>query len=360
MKSKILLSVMLCFTLLAAACSTQKATGYGKYSYEFLGTFDTVIQFVGYAKSQQDFEAMAKAGQARFAELDKLYDIYNDYQGINNVKTINNNAGKKPVEVKQEIIDLIAFSIDWYQKTNGKCNIALGAMLSIWHDYREAGINNPEQAKLPPMADLQNAMKYTDISKVIIDKSKKTIYLEDPHMQLDVGAVAKGYATEVVTKELLAKGYNNFIISSGGNVRTTGKPLDGVRKNWGIGIQNPNGNTQDPNDAPLDIVFLSDASVVTSGDYQRYYTVNGKRYHHLIDPTTLMPATYYRAVTIVTPDSGFADFMSTTLFLTPYEESRKLAEKLGIDAIWIMADGTMKTTEHVKTMMKNLGGAKNE
>ncbi len=344
-------------TLMAPGCTGQQKSEYSKYSYEFIGAFDTVIQFLGYSKSQEEFEKIAQMGQSRFFELNQLYDIYNDYEGINNVKTINDNAGIKPVVVQQEIIDLIQFSKDWYTKTNGECNIALGPMLKIWHDYRDAGIDNPENAQIPPLEELKQAMKYTDINKVVVDPINKTVYLEDKNMRLDVGAVAKGYASEVVAKELEAKGCNSLIISSGGNVRTLGQPLDGVRSKWGIGIQNPNGDPLNNEDTPLDIVFLNNASVVTSGDYQRFYTVNGKRYHHLIDPKTLMPADYYRAVSIVTEDSGLADFMSTTLFLTPYEEGRALAERLGIEAVWIFPDGTIHATEKVKGMMKNLGGA---
>lgn len=349
---------LIIISLLMAGCTVQGKSEYSKYTYEFLGAFDTFIQFMGYAKSQEEFEAMTQIGQARFLELHKLYDIYNDYEGINNVKTINDNAGIKPVEVRQEIIDLILLSKEWYHKSNGKCNIALGSMLSIWHDYREEGIDNPPAAKLPPLNDLKNAMQYTDINKVIVDKEKRTVYLEDKNMRLDVGAVAKGYASEVVADELAAKGYTSFIISSGGNVRTVGQPRDGLRKKFGIGLQDPNGNPKDPEEPPIETVFLVDQSVVTSGDYQRFYTVDGKKYHHLIDPVTLMPADYFRAVTIITEHSGFADFMSTTLFLTPYEEGLELANKLGVDAIWIMKDGTMIATDNAKKIMKKMGGAK--
>lgn len=356
---KTVLILPLCMIMIVTGCSSlnKLKTEYDKYSYEFLGAFDTVIQFMGYSKSQEGFETMVQFGQSRFMELHKLFDIYNDYDGINNIKTINDNAGIQPVQVEQEIIDLILFSKEWYYKTNKKCNIALGPMLAIWHDYREAGIDDPENAKLPPMSQLQNAMQYTDIDKVIVDEDKKTIYLEDKSMSLDVGSVAKGYATEIVAKELMEKGYNSFIISSGGNVRAVGQPMDGIRKRWGIGIQNPDGNVNDPDDPPLDVVYVTDRSVVTSGDYQRAYTVDGKKYHHLIDPETLMPDYYYRSVAIITEDSGFADFMSTTLFLTPFEESKKLAESLGVDAIWVMEDGSIRTTEGAKKIMRDMGGA---
>jgi len=176
-------------------------------------------------------------------------------------------------------------------------------------------------------------------------------------MRLDVGAVAKGYSTELVVSELLEKGYDNFAISSGGNVRVTGKPLTSGRNKWGVGIQDPEGDVHDPDEPSLDIVYVNDMSVVTSGDYQRTYIVNGKKYHHLIDPETLMPAEYFTAVTVICGDSGFADFMSTTLFLTPYEEGLELAEKLNVDAVWIFRDGFIRTTPNAKQMMKKLGGA---
>ncbi len=235
----------------------------------------------------------------------------------------------------------------------------MGSVLSIWHDYRDKGINSPEKAEIPPLEMLKEAMKFTDINKVIINDDNNTVYLEDKNMRLDVGAVAKGYATEIVANELINKGYTSFIISSGGNVRTVGEPMDRSRKKWGIGIQDPDGNPNDPNEPSLDILYINDQSLVTSGDYQRQYEVDGKMYHHLIDPDTLMPAEYFRSVSIVANDSGIADFMSTTIFLTPYEEGRRLLENLGIDAIWVMKDGTVQATGNARKVMKYMGGASN-
>lgn len=359
MKYKKLLLIIISLLISISACSNESNSGYTKYSYEFLGTFDTVIQIMGYAKNADEFEVMAEICKDRFIELNKLYDIYHDYDGINNIKSINDNAGIKPVEVQQEIIDLLVFSKEWHGKTNGKCNIAMGSVLSIWHDYREKGINNPEEAEIPPLEILKEAMKFTDINKVIINDDNNTVYLEDKNMRLDVGAVAKGYATEIVANELINKGYTSFIISSGGNVRTVGEPMDRSRKKWGIGIQDPDGNPNDPNEPSLDILYINDQSLVTSGDYQRQYEVDGKMYHHLIDPDTLMPAEYFRSVSIVANDSGIADFMSTTIFLTPYEEGRRLLENLGIDAIWVMKDGTVQATGNARKVMKYMGGASN-
>jgi len=361
LKQYVSLSLILLFIWISCTgCTFQKRTTYKKYSYEFFGTFDTVITFIGYAENEQQFETLAKKGQARFEELHKLFDMYEDYEGINNIKTINDSAGKNPVKVSQEIIDLILFSKEWYDKTGGYVNIALGPVLAIWHDYRTEGKTDPASAKLPSMEELQKAKLKTDISKVEVDTVNSTVFLKEEGMRLDLGAVAKGYATEIVAKELSEEGFSSFVISSGGNVRAVGAPKDGVRKKWGIGIQDPDDNTIIPDKAgeTLDTVFVTDASVVTSGDYQRYYEVNGQRIHHIIDPTTLMPASHYRAVTIVTENSAVGDFLSTTAFILPYDQSRTLIESIeGVEALWIMPDGTIQATDNMKSMLKNLGGA---
>lgn len=353
-------ALFLAVIILISGCAAGPASPgeYHKYSYEFTGVFDTVIQFIGYAKNQEEFQNYAQKGQERFEELHRLFDKYNDYPGVNNIKTINDNAGKKPVEVRQEIIDLLLFSKEWHEKTGGPVNIALGPVLTIWHDYREEGRSNPEQAQLPPLDELKKAEAFTNLSKVIIDPQKKTVFLQEAKMSLDVGAVAKGFATEIVARELEEAGLASAVISTGGNVRLIGKPLDGVRTKWGIGIQDPNGNALIPDDKPLDTVFAADTSIVTSGDYQRFYMVDGKMLHHLIDPQTLMPANYYRAVTVMVKDGAVADFMSSTVFLLPYRESRALVESIeGLEALWIFADGRIEATEGMKKAMKLMGGA---
>lgn len=342
----------------------KKTPEYNKYTDSFFDTFDTVVTVVGYTKTEEEFNSYFEKIQRKFERLSMLYDIYNDYEGVNNIKTINDNAGIKPVKVDKEIIDLIKFSKDWYKKTGGRTNIALGAVTSIWHDYREEGEDDPENAKLPPMEQLKEAAKHTDIDKVIIDEKNSTVYLEDKSMSLDVGSVGKGYAVEIAAQEIMKEGFTSGMISGGGNIRALDKPLDNIRQRWGVGIQNPGKFIlSEEADRDLDTIFVKNASVVTSGDYQRYYVVDHKIYHHLIDPDTLMPGDYYRAVTIVTEDSGLADFLSTTAFLLPYDKSRALVESLhNVEALWIMKDGKVEATEGMKKIMKSNGatGAKAE
>ena len=214
---------------LFAGCGGSKSA---KYRSDFLDTFDTVVTVMAYADSDTEFDALLETVHDSFLEMHRLFDIYNTYGGINNIKTINDNAGQKPVKVDARIIDLLTQAKTWYKKTDGKVNVAMGSVLGIWHDYREAGLADPENAALPPMDDLQTAAQHTDIRDVVIDEAASTVYLTDKAMRLDVGAVAKGYAAEAVAGLLIEQGYDSVLISAGGNVRAIGHPEDGLRSKW--------------------------------------------------------------------------------------------------------------------------------
>lgn len=349
----IILIVILATTSLVG-CTNEP--GYTKYSETFFGSFDTIIQIVGYTETEEEFKSYMTQIEDRFMELHKLYDKYNTYEGINNVKTINDKAGIEPVKVEKELLDLIVLSKEHYEKTSTKTNIALGSVIEIWSDYREEAEADSGNAKIPPMEDLEEANNYTDINKIIVDEENSTVYLEDRNMSLDLGGVAKGYATELVAQEIEAAGFTSAIISAGGNIRTIGKPLDDIRERWGVGLQNPDAITDPDAETLLETIYINDASVVTSGDYQRFYMVGDKKIHHLIDSDTLMPGDYYRAVTIATPDSGFADFLSTAAFLLPLEESKNLVEaQENTEALWVLQDGTIEATEGMKKIMKSYG-----
>ncbi len=171
-----------------------------------------------------------------------------------------------------------------------------------------------------------------------------------------MGAVAKGFATEQIADKMREKGHTSLIISAGGNVKALDKPQDGVRDRWGIGIQNPDESIFTDTES-LDTVFGNNISVVTSGDYQRYYVADGKKYHHLIDASTLMPGTQFKAVTVVMEDSGLADFMSTTLFLSTLEEGKEMLKLIeNAHAIWVTHDNEIIISEGFETMLKS-GGA---
>lgn len=344
------LTVIVMLTIICFELTSCKNAGGKRFQAEFLTMFDTVTQVVGYCESEEEFDEKAQLIHAELETYNKLYDIYNSYDGINNIRTINENAGKKPVKVDKKIIDMLKLSKEECTKTNGAVNVAMGAVLSIWHDYREAGIKNPEKAELPPIQKLKDASQHTDINKVIIDEGASTVFLEDPEMSLDVGAIAKGYAVEQVGRFALEDGFTKGLISVGGNVKAIGnKGFD--NEPWNIGIQNPD---QESENATLMTLKLKDMSLVTSGDYQRYYTVGEKKYHHIIDPKTLMPAEYFRSVSILTADSGVADALSTAVFNMPYDEGERLIESLSdTEAVWVFKNGEIKYSSGIKNYKKD-------
>ena len=338
------------------APTAEPAPQMQKFSAVYMDSFDTVISLIGFAKDEATFNAHSDLVHQTYIRMHKLFDTYNSYEdeGIVSIYTLNEKAAQAPVKVDPVTFDLLRLCKEKYEMTHGQVNIALGSVLSIWHNYREAGLNAPESAALPPMEELQASMAYTDLNDLVLDEENMTVFFADPNLKLDVGAVAKGYATELIGQMLLESEMPSFIISAGGNVRLGNPPLDG-RKGWGVGIQDPDGAVLGLSDI-VETLFIANTSVVTSGDYQRFYTVDGVNYHHLIDPDTLMPGTYYRAVSIITEDSGLSDMLSTAAFLMPYEESRAFIDSLeGVDAIWLFPDGSKKYTFGAMNIAKSYG-----
>ncbi len=313
-----------------------------QYSATFLDVFHTSSTIVGYAKDEESFTEQVKLLKEELEHYHKLYDIYNDYDGINNIKTINDNAGIAPVKVDGEIIDLLLLAKEMYDTTNGQINVAMGSVLVIWHEYRDAGVNHPESASLPSMEKLEEAALHTDIHQVVIDIEASTVYLTDPAMSLDVGSIGKGYAVEKVAEYAKEIGIENILFSIGGNIRAVGTRIDG--SDWRVGIRNPD---LDSETEYVKKVQMKDMSLVTSGDYQRYYIVDGTRYCHIIDPDTLMPANEFASVSILTDDSGVADALSTSVFNMPLEDGLTFVNSLeGVEAVWIMHDGTIRYSDN--------------
>ena len=320
--SLITVSLVLCF----AGCS-DGTTKYTDYSFE---CFDTVTTIIGYEASKEDFDVVCDEIKTQLMKYHRLYDIYNEYDDINNLCSVN--AAHSALKVDADIIDLLKFSKEMHTVSGGRVNVAMGSVLHLWHQYREEGIS------VPPENLLKEASKHTDINNVIIDEKEGTVLLADPQMSLDVGAVAKGYAIEKIAEYLEEKGVSGYLLNVGGNVRAIGNRGD--NKPWTVGVENPDKFSAK---AYIEQVELFNQTIATSGNYQRYYTVNGKNYHHIIDSKTLMPGENFTSVSVICDDAGVADSLSTALFLMPYGEGKELSEKLGFDeVIWVLPDGTIK------------------
>lgn len=323
---RILCALLVCILLTGCSQKTRQ-TEEKIYEATFLSLFDTVTVIKGAAESKEAFSELAGQLQRELLQYHQLFDIYNDYEGVVNLKAINDRAGEAPVAVDRRIIDLLLDCKRYYELTNRKVNVAMGSVLELWHEERNNGLNDPENAKLPKMESLKEASTHTDFDKVIIDEEASTVFFSDPDIRLDVGAVAKGWSVQRVAENAPA----GLLISVGGNVCATGPKRENTP--WVVGVQNPNGGDY------LHTLYVSSGCVVTSGDYQRCYAVDGKLYHHIIDPETLFPGTFWRSVTIVCDDSGLSDALSTALFLLPMEEGQMLLDACGAKAMWVDADG---------------------
>ena len=322
----ITIALILC---LLCGCAAPAQKNLTIYEASYLTLFDTVTIIKGPAESQAEFASVAQQLHDEMLRLHQLFDIYHDYEGLNNLKTVNDMAGIQPVQVDSAVIELLTDCKDYYELTGGRVNVAMGSVLKLWHEARSDGLEDIANARLPDMEALKEAARHTDIESIVIDEAASTVYISDPEVRLDVGAIAKGWAAQRAA-EKAPKGY---LMSVGGNVCATGPKSEG--NPWVIGVRDPDGAADDY----LHTLYVEHGSLVTSGDYQRTYMVDGKFYHHIIDPDTLMPSTYWRSVTILCDDSGLADALSTALFLMDREAGQQLLTQSGAEAMWVDGDG---------------------
>lgn len=332
-------AILLIIAALFAPCGCKKTDA--KYQYAFFDVFDTVTELTIYAENEAAAADAARAAHERLIYLNRLYDIYNEYDGAVSLMAVNASAAKAPVSVSDETMALLKFAKEAYTLTGGRVNAAMGSVLSIWHDYREAGLADEANAKLPPMELLEQAAEHTDINSIVLDEAKGTVFFTDNMVRLDVGAIAKGFAGQLVMDELslrIGEGQiSAALLSLGGNICAAGAKPNGDE--WQIAVQSPRG------EGNAATVSIASGYVITSGDYQRYYTVNGIRYNHIIDPDTLMSADKYASVTVVSSNGALADALSTALFIADIDEGRAMLSRVdGAEAMWITHDGSITQT----------------
>ena len=323
--------------LLCTSCNRLQNTVRQKVSYDY---FDTVSYIYSYAHdSNKVFEQHCSEILEILDKYHKLLDIYHEYSGLNNLCTVNSNAGRSPIKVERELIDFLIYARDIYYLTEGETDVSMGSVLSVWHRARTS-----EYPYLPSEEELCEASYHIGFDKLEIDENNCTVRLTDSKASLDPGAIGKGYATEKAAQYLIDKGITSYVLNIGGNIRAIGTKHD--KKGWITGVRNPSNP-----DGPFVLkTEIKDCSCVTSGNYERYFTFNGKRYSHIIDKDTLQPPEYWGSVTVICKDSGLADSLSTCLFSMNYEEGRKLIETMGnIECIWVTTDGKVAYTEGILT-----------
>ena len=336
----------LLFLLLVICMGCKTSINYTqKQMYSFDSGFDTVIAYIEWVEDgDTQYRENANKTFEKFSYYNKLFDSFHDYENINNIKTINDNAGIKAVSVNQEVIDMLLEAKYFYDISYGKIDVTAGKMISLWHDAREIGMElntHGEYGEVPNRVELEESIKHKGWDKIIVDDENNTVFITDPYVSLDVGSVAKGYATQKVAEYLVTENVKNAVIDAGGNLKALSGKYNG--KEWITGIRNPNNPSLSPDDSLLTVQYSGDKSAVTSGDYERSFIAkDGKSYSHIIDPDTTYPADKYRSVTIITTDAGVADCLSTALFCLDYEDGLKVIEQYKkdhdnafLEVIWV-------------------------
>ncbi len=289
---------------------------------------DTYIYVKLYEKDSKKVEQAFEQIDTIYKEYHQLADRNQPYDGVVNLYTIHNNSLKTDtLTIDSRLYDMILYGKEWYVKSNGLIDISMGNVLDVWKQYRD------KQEGVPTLDEL----KISDTASIEDIILLENYQMQNTHVNIDLGALAKGYATEMVGKYLESIGITNYVINAGGNVKV-GVPSH--KDKFSIGIEDPNSDTGEV----YKVVYGKDISVVTSGGYERFYEYEGKRYHHIIDPNTLMPTNYMKSVTVITEDSRFGDILSTILFLMPIEEGKIWLESFDAEAIWYTNDNQIITS----------------
>jgi thiamine biosynthesis lipoprotein len=298
----------------------------------YLDLFDTITTVTVYGADRDD---VSKIVEETYARLNDVFDAYAPHEGVDGLYQLN-NAGGTWVPVDADLLNLLLLCKSW-RAVAPELDVTRGALFEIWRAFRDG------ERDLPTYDELSEAAAHGGWGNVEIDEAGARARLDDAGMRIDLGAVAKGYAAGKLAESFIAAGYQSYVIDAGGNV------VAGEReKPFVIGVKNPRA------DGLILKLSMKDMAAVSSGDYQRLREYEGKRYHHIIDIGTLYPADYGIAqVTVIAPDSAFADFLSTTIFLMDYDKGHAFAEENGLSVVWVMDDGEIRMTDVAKGMAVN-------
>lgn len=281
---------------------------------------DTYINIKINSNKKNNIEKIFKDVEKIYKEYHYLTDKYNQYDKMINVYYINNNkVDDEFLIIDKKLYDIINYSLDWYEKSNGVFDIGFGNVIDIWKKY----IN--DKNGIPSYEELVEAK--LNYKEIVLQSPNKIL---NNHPNIDLGGIAKGYATDIVGQYLKEQGINDYIINAGGQV------LVGEKNNsekYKIGIKNPD------SEGHLIVVNGSNISVATSGGYERFYEYNGNKYHHIINPTTLYPSNYMKSISVISPYSKLSDVLTTLLFIMPIEDGKKLVDSLPeVEALWYSND----------------------
>lgn len=350
-RRKLLLCAITALGALAfTGCRAQKAP-----SARTFISFDTVCTINAYDAGT---DALYDACEARLSELEQLFSAH---IASSDVCRVNEAAGDHPVKVSGEVFTVLRTAREYAEKSGGAFDPTIGPLVALW------GIGT-ENERIPSDSEIDAARALVNWQHLVLDEEAGTAFLEKAGMALDLGGIAKGFAADEIVRLLREEGVSSALVDLGGNVyvlggrhsdsgksgvgnKSSGTAESALLEAWRVGIKNP----FHPEDGAGLRVDVMDTSVVTSGNYERYFEKDGRRYHHIIDPKTGWPAeSGLVSCTIIDSSSLEADVLTTAVFVLGKEKGLELLKKEGKESVCISFDGTVTVTRDMQTRIKTL------
>lgn len=291
----------------------------------------TLVEFTFMGGDASRYDA---ASEAAFAEISRLEGLMSSYKPDSDVSRMNAHAGEM-VDVSPDTIEVLEASRKISELSDGAFDPAIGALGIIWG-------NSGEKGNVPGKEDIAKLLPLVDYRAVMIDRAGGKAGLKTKGMSINLGGIAKGYIVAKAAEVLKKNGVERAIVKAGGDMRVfqkAGEPA-GAAKPFNIGVQDPRNNTKLSAE-----LHVNNGAVSTSGDYERFFEKDGKRYHHILDPRTGFPADKSESVTVVADDSTEADGLSTAIFVMGWSKGIALAEKLGVQCLIVDSEGNIHVTK---------------
>lgn len=323
-----LLLGILALLFAVAACVPKKDKVFRKSKM----LMDTIVTITVVSDSDSKAE---KAMDSSFAVIEKIENLLNFYSDKSEVSNINRNAGADSVKASPETIEAIEKAIHISKLTGGSFDITIGPVMELWDFHNK---------KKPDDMKIKSRLHLVGYKFIAINKAGSTIYLKKNNMKIDLGGIAKGYAADKAVEELKKNGIKSGLVAIAGDIKAFGVKPDG--RPWKIGIKNP--RQKGPDNEIIAVMELADMAISTSGDYERYFIEDGKRYHHLLSPKTGYSADLSQSVSIIAKDGSVADPLSTGIFIIGHEKGIKLLEEKKISGFIVDNEGMIHMTSDLR------------
>jgi thiamine biosynthesis lipoprotein len=320
-RRRFLVPGLLLILFLASGCNPKVTS-----NKEFL--MDTEVEIILPGGDEEDFTAA-------FGEMKRVAALLDVHNPSSEISRVNRLASRQPVRVSGEIFDLLETAGEYNRLTSGACDVSIRPLTLLWAERGKL-------KEIPPPAAIEERRYLVGSQGIILDEEKRTVRFRKEGMALDLGGIAKGYSVDRAIEILKERGISEALINAGGDIRVMGK------KKWKVGLQHPRDEKE-----VLTVFRLSNQAVATSGDYQRYFIREGRRYHHIIDPDTGYPAAGSVSVTIIGPTAIQADILATGIFILGPEKGMELVESLpDVEGLIIDSGGKIFLSSGLKDRLR--------